>query len=83
MEMKHKGRSEAVWQSCLKRNNVMKENSYVKSNTYHVIASVCQDISAFKKKSVLGKVDIKLELVLLLTGQNHRPDPHHPLTLKP
>lgn len=46
--------NEPVWQTYLKRNKIMKENSYMKNNTYHLIASVCQNILVLN----LGKVEV-------------------------
>lgn len=39
--MKYKGMNEPVWQTYVKRNKTMNENSYMKNNTYQLIASVC------------------------------------------
>lgn len=41
MELKCKEMKELVWQTCLKRNQIMKKNSYKKNNTSQQIASVC------------------------------------------
>lgn len=37
---------------------MMKENGYMKNNTYQLIASVYQNILVLKKKSILGKVEV-------------------------
>lgn len=51
MELKCKDMKELVWQTCLKRNQIMKKNSYKKNNTSQQIASVCYNTLGFKKKS--------------------------------
>lgn len=39
--MKHKEMKDLGWQTYLKRNKMMKKNSYKKNNTYQQIASFC------------------------------------------